>query len=307
MMPISFFELDGHVCIVMPLLHRSLFEGIVQSQPLMSLLETIRVIMKQLLAALDYMHGLGITHCDVKPDNILLIGEQSDAVSLIDFGSATLDHSQIGFYIQSRFYRSPEIILGLPYDSRIDVWSAGCVAAELFLDFAIFACETEFDANHSMLAILGPVPEYLLTRSQRWPRFFDMNREGFQAKANPLEVVMTRHCYRQFFEAVPSFQLEVLIHEHKRIETEEQEAVVMCFCDFLRRLLVYDGNNRITAMQALAHPFMQGVAMPAMGWTPPIVVRLGEDDDVPNFRNMLGPRGVSSTGELTNLEFLQMM
>ena len=268
-MPITSFEVDEHVCLVMPLYQRSLFEGICQTQPLLSLLGSVRRVMKQLLQALEFIHRAGIMHCDLKPDNILFSNDDCDDIVLIDFGSATTHMEGMGEYIQSRFYRSPEVMLGLPFDSEIDIWSAGCVAAELFLDFAIFACENEFDGIHSMVALLGPMPEKMLGRSPRWQRFFDMKRSGFQPKMDPNEVLMTKHSYHQIYEQIGALPLDQLIQGHMEIKTDEEQKTVTCFTDFVMRLLNFDPTQRLTATQALAHPFLEGNPLPD-GWRPPI-------------------------------------
>ena len=83
----------------------------------------------QLLSALRYIHSdkNRIIHSDVKPENILLTEHDGCDIKLIDFGSSSYSGSCIFSYIQSRYYRAPEVILGLPYNASIDLWSVGCV------------------------------------------------------------------------------------------------------------------------------------------------------------------------------------
>lgn len=73
----------------------------------------------------------GILHCDLKPENILLCDPAKSAIRVIDFGSSCMEDEQMYTYIQSRFYRSPEVIMGLPYHCSIDMWSLGCILAEV--------------------------------------------------------------------------------------------------------------------------------------------------------------------------------
>jgi dual specificity protein kinase YAK1 len=77
----------------------------------------------------------------------LIAFHRKDVVNLkvIDFGSACFEGFAVFHYIQSRYYRSPEVLLGLPYDSAIDMWSLGCIAAELFLGIPIFPGSSEYD------------------------------------------------------------------------------------------------------------------------------------------------------------------
>lgn len=83
----------------------------------------------QLFCALRYIHSdkNRIIHCDVKPENILLKQYHGFDIKLIDFGSSNHSGSSFFSYIQSRYYRAPEVMLGLPYDSSIDIWSVACV------------------------------------------------------------------------------------------------------------------------------------------------------------------------------------
>jgi serine/threonine protein kinase len=89
-----------------------------------------------------------VIHCDLKPENILLtrcLSNQSANIKLIDFGSACMEHNTVYTYIQSRFYRSPEVLLGHTYTTAIDMWSLGCVAAELFLGLPLFPAQSPYD------------------------------------------------------------------------------------------------------------------------------------------------------------------
>lgn len=77
------------------------------------------------------MHHLGIIHCDLKPENILIKSYSRCEIKVIDLGSSCFLTDNLCLYVQSRSYRAPEVILGLPYDQRIDLWSLGCILAEL--------------------------------------------------------------------------------------------------------------------------------------------------------------------------------
>lgn len=257
-MPISTFEIDGHICMVLPLLSRSLFEGICQTQAVSKLLDNVRSIMRQLLQALAFIHTNNVIHCDVKPDNILYAGDNTDDIVLIDFGSATTAMSGKGQYIQSRFYRSFEVILGMQFNSQIDIWSAGCVAAELFLDFAIFACDCESDAVHSMVALLGPVPEHLFQLSNNWWKYYDMTPQGFKLKHDPNEILLTKHLYHSIYEQTGTVPLEELILQHCQLETKQELEEVQSFSHFVHGLLKFDPAERYNADQALTHPFITG-------------------------------------------------
>lgn len=86
-----------------------------------------------------------IIHCDLKPENILLKEENKSGIKIIDFGSSTFIDEKVYTYIQSRFYRAPEIMFGIPYTPAIDMWSLGCIIAELYIGYPLFPGESEND------------------------------------------------------------------------------------------------------------------------------------------------------------------
>lgn len=91
-----------------------------------------QVITRQCLEALEYLHELGIIHCDLKPENILIKSYSRCEIKVIDLGSSCFQNDNLSLYVQSRSYRAPEVIIGLPYDQKIDLWSLGCILAELY-------------------------------------------------------------------------------------------------------------------------------------------------------------------------------
>ncbi|KAH0787527.1 CMGC family protein kinase [Histomonas meleagridis] len=303
--PISTFEVEKHVCIVMPLLSRSLFEGICQNQSVFDLLKSIRNIMSQLLEALSFIHSRGVIHCDVKPDNILYLNENSDEISLIDFGSASTSVRGQGQCIQSRFYRSPEVIMGLEYNMKIDIWSAGCIAAELFLDFAIFASENESDSIHSMVALLGEIPCYLISSSPNWWKYFDVKPHGFVTKIDPKQVLLQNHLYHSIFQQLNLFKLDQIIMSHRKITTDEELKAVSCFNDFVHSLLQFDHSKRPSANEALRHPFITG-------YTAVDIENYGFDPLVGDFMKLRKANGLKSfhmslDNSIPSTEFLSMI
>ena len=94
-------------------------------------LKYIRPIMQQVLTALSKLKQLGLIHADLKPENIMMVdpARQPYRVKVIDFGSAShVSKAVPSTYLQSRYYRAPEIILGLPFNERIDMWSLGMIS-----------------------------------------------------------------------------------------------------------------------------------------------------------------------------------
>lgn len=93
-----------------------------------------------------------LIHCDLKPENILLVQPQRSAIKVIDFGSSCFVDERMYTYVQSRFYRSPEVILGLPYGCEIDMWSFGCILAELYMGYPLFPGGCTIAAEHVLSA-----------------------------------------------------------------------------------------------------------------------------------------------------------
>lgn len=86
---------------------------------------------------------------------LFFLSVKSPSIKVIDFGSACHESSRIYTYIQSRFYRSPEVILGLQYTSAIDMWSLGCIVAELFIGIPLFAGSSEYNQLSRIVEMLG--------------------------------------------------------------------------------------------------------------------------------------------------------
>lgn len=103
-----------------------------------------------------------IIHCDLKPENIMLEDSKRPDIKLIDFGSSCFEPNQIYTYIQSRFYRAPEIMLGIHYTTAIDMWSFGCILAELFTGFPIYPGESEPEQMSLIMEVNGFPPSSLL-------------------------------------------------------------------------------------------------------------------------------------------------
>ena len=115
------FEFRGHLCIVFELLSISLYELAERNHFQGLRVNLVKRIAVQLLITLKTLHSANIVHCDLKPENILLKYENKSSIKLIDFGSACPVTCQVFDYVQSRFYRAPEVLLGCGYDEKIDI------------------------------------------------------------------------------------------------------------------------------------------------------------------------------------------
>ncbi|QCD87634.1 protein brassinosteroid insensitive 2 [Vigna unguiculata] len=184
----------------------------------------------QIFRGLAYIHTtLGVCHRDVKPQN-LLVHPLTHQVKLCDFGSAKVlvkGESNIS-YICSRYYRAPELIFGATeYTASIDIWSAGCVLAELLLGQPLFPGENQVDQLVEIIKVLGtPTREEIRCMN---PEYTDFRFP--QIKAHPWHKVF-----------------------HKRMPPEA--------IDLASRLLQYSPSLRCTALEACAHPFFDELREP---------------------------------------------
>ncbi|KAL0047800.1 hypothetical protein WJX82_000227 [Trebouxia sp. C0006] len=164
---LSGFTHTGHVCLVLERLHGSLLDYVVHSARLhpSEALHDLRKIATQLLGCLALMHSKGVVHADIKPENILLTSPPESGnvgVKLIDLGNCFsptgTDTSRISFEMQTLPFRAPEALTGGACGTGIDVWSLGCVLAEVALQRPLFPITTTSELMHQMTAQLGPLP-----------------------------------------------------------------------------------------------------------------------------------------------------
>jgi dual specificity tyrosine-phosphorylation-regulated kinase 2/3/4 len=108
----------------------------------------------------------------LKPENILLKRPDRSGIRVIDYGSSCYTNEKVFTYIQSRFYRAPEVILGLDYGLPIDMWSTGCILAELYTGHPLFPGENEPDQLACIMQLLGPPKKEYLDQCSRKKQFF---------------------------------------------------------------------------------------------------------------------------------------
>ena len=168
----NYFNFRNHVCICFELLSMSLYQFLRKSEFLGVSKSLLKRISVQILIGLRHIHEIGLIHCDLKPENILLKQENKSSIKIIDFGSAVYNISDYPFYIQSRFYRAPEVILGVKYDNKIDIWSFGCILFELLTGLPLFAEENEKDQLKKIIQVIGLPSEDILRKAKRRKEVF---------------------------------------------------------------------------------------------------------------------------------------
>lgn len=111
-------------------------------------------------------------HCDIKPENIMLVDKTSYRLKIIDFGSVSNEGTLNFMYIQSRYYRSPEVFLGLPLSCAIDMWSFGCILIELYLGIPIFAAASGYEQLGQIFGLLGLPKQALIDKCKNRKKYF---------------------------------------------------------------------------------------------------------------------------------------
>ena len=162
----TFFYHKEHLIIVTELLRQNLFEFgkyiTDNEEPQYFTRNRLCYICRQCLVALSFVHKLGLVHSDIKPENILLASYSRARVKVIDFGSSCYLTDRQSSYIQSRSYRAPEVVLGLPYSGKIDIWSLGCVIAEMYTGQVTFQNDSVVTMLSRIEAICGAFPTQML-------------------------------------------------------------------------------------------------------------------------------------------------
>ncbi|XP_063767642.1 cyclin-dependent kinase 4 isoform X1 [Eleginops maclovinus] len=177
-------------------------------------------LMRQLMCGLAFLHSNRVMHRDLKPENILVTSQGQ--VKLADFGLARIYscHMALTPVVVTLWYRPPEVLLQSSYATPVDIWSTGCIFAEMFRRKPLFCGESEVDQLGKILQVIGLPPE------DEWPTDVTLSRKHFPSLLP-----------RPITDFVP--------------EINEQGA------QLLLKMLTFDPLKRISAMNALEHAYFQ--------------------------------------------------
>lgn len=258
---INFFEHRHHLCLVFELLSFNLYELIKHTNYKGVSLNLIRRLGKQLVQSLEYLSSpeISIIHCDLKPENILLVQAQKSDLKIIDFGSSCKIGKTMYPYIQSRFYRSPEVLLNIPYNQAIDMWSLGCILFELHTGDPLFNGNSEVDQMMKITEVLGIPPLQMLARGLKTKRYFSKPDESVEA----YERIKTEKEYKPLSSRKLSDLLGATTDGPRSIRRGDAGHTVANYAQFedlLYKLLSYDPETRMTPQEAIKHPFFTAPA-----------------------------------------------
>ncbi|POS87767.1 hypothetical protein EPUL_002584 [Erysiphe pulchra] len=230
------FYFRRHLCISAELLDMNLYELIKLNSFRGFSLKIVRRFTKQILNSLLLLQQHKVIHCDLKPENVLLAHPLHTQIKVIDFGSSCFENEKVYTYIQSRFYRSPEVILGMTYGMPIDIWSLGCIIAELYSGLPIFPGENEQEQLACIMEVFGPPEKHLIEKSTRRKVFFD-------SLGKPRLALSPKG-------------------RRRRPSSKSLHQVLKCddpaFLDFISKCLKWDPDRRIKPEDAIRHEFITG-------------------------------------------------
>ncbi|RNA05346.1 serine threonine- kinase PRP4 -like protein, partial [Brachionus plicatilis] len=250
---LSNFYHKQHLCLVFEPLSMNLREVLKKYGKNVGLhITAVRSYAKQLFRALRLLKKCQILHADIKPDNIL-VNETKLVLKLCDFGSASYaSDCEITEYLVSRFYRAPEIMLGLPYDYGIDLWSVGVSLYELYTGKIMFPGKSNNEMLKLFMDLRGKIANKLVKKAALRDKHFDSDFNFIYREQDKI----TKNEKVSVLSNIPvSRDIQNELIGNQRLP-EDQLKKVLQLKDLLDRILVIDTSKRITIKEAMIHPFV---------------------------------------------------
>lgn len=241
------FNWRGHYCLVFESLGPSLYDYLKRNKYQPFPQRYVRDFSRQLLEAVEFLHSFRLIHTDLKPENILVTkcrdianGHQmlpeSTRIKVIDFGGATYDDEKKSSVVNTRQYRAPEVILNCGWSMPSDLWSVGCILAELYQGEHLFATHDNLEHLALIEKIIGPFPRRMLQRASHLAnQAFDGNGRHRMERVLP-----------------PDNASYVLNMPPLESIVRKKDA---WFLNLLRSILVIDPETRSSARDALRNCF----------------------------------------------------
>lgn len=253
------FVHQGHLCMVFELQKcdlRSALQKYGQGRGLP--MQTVAQYSKQIFMALRALRKLRIIHGDLKPDNLLMSMPKTE-IKICDFGSA-MDVSETinTAYLQPRYYRAPEVIIGNQYDTQIDLWSAGVTLFELGTGKILLTGKTNNVMLHQMLELCGPIPKRMATKGSFSSKHFSSDGDFLLRDPDSitgLPELMPMKKFAKPARSVQSFMDRVLKEPPPNADTKTQERLLPRLGDLVSKCLRLDPTERFTPQNALDHQF----------------------------------------------------
>lgn len=240
--PANSFQEFEDVYLVMHLMGADL-NNIVKTQSLSD--DHVQFLVYQILRGLMYVHSAGIIHRDLKPQNIAV--NEDCELRILDFGLARSQDTSMTGYVATRWYRAPEIMLTWRhYDQTVDIWSVGCIMAELITGQVLFPGGDYIDQLVKIMELTGKPDDIFIER---------IESEDAKRYISSLHDMVKQDFLRFFNRANP------------------------VAVDVLERMLQLDPKNRITAAEALQHPYFKQYHDPTDEPIAPPLDQSFEDDE----------------------------
>lgn len=259
---LRYFDHKEHLCLVFENLDCNLRDILKKFGRNVGInIQAIKSYSKQLLIGLALLRDCNIMHADLKPDNILA-NDKHNVLKICDLGSASdVSENEITPYLVSRFYRAPELILGLPYNCAIDMWSIGCTLYELYTGKILFPGNSNNHMLRIIMETMGKFNHKVLRKGQFTFQHFDDNLDFL---SNEVDKVTGRPATKVVKSVGPlptqtlKARLAGLEGDLSKGADPTKVKLLEQFTDFLDKMLITNPDKRITPREALAHPFIAG-------------------------------------------------
>ncbi len=256
------FDHKNHLCLVFENLYLNLRDVLkIYGRGIGINIKAVKQYSIQIFKALYLFQKCGIIHADLKPDNIL-INEAKTRLKVSDLGSATsIEELIVTPYMVSRFYRAPELILGATYNYAIDIWSIGCTLFELYTGEILFSGRSNNDMLRVIMEIRGKFGTKLLKSGTLTAEHFNTRSKMYEFLYQTVDKVTGNGFVKQIqFIQKPVLGKDIrsLVKAHFNSDYNSEDLrTIDLFIDLLDRCLITNPEKRITALDALNHPFLK--------------------------------------------------